>query len=50
MTLELIDTHCHLDLEDFKADQHECIQRALAAGVTRMITLTGLPTQSNQLN
>jgi TatD DNase family protein len=39
MTLELIDTHCHLDLEDFKADQHECIQRALAAGVTRMITI-----------
>jgi TatD DNase family protein len=39
MTLELIDTHCHLDLEDFDADRAECIQRAVAAGVTRMITI-----------
>lgn len=36
---ELIDTHCHLDMEEFDADRDDCIHRAVAAGVTRMITI-----------
>lgn len=33
------DTHCHLTAEQFDADRDEVIQRALDAGVTRMLTL-----------
>lgn len=39
MTPQLIDTHCHLDQEAFDADRELCIARALAAGVTRLITI-----------
>lgn len=39
MPLELIDTHCHLDMPEFDADREACIHRAVAAGVTRMITI-----------
>lgn len=35
----LIDTHCHLDLEQFKGDREAVIARAEQAGVTRMITI-----------
>jgi TatD DNase family protein len=34
-----IDTHCHLDEESFTQDCHETIQRAVDAGVTRIITI-----------
>lgn len=33
----LIDTHCHLDFERFNEDRHEVIERAIKAGVGRMI-------------
>jgi TatD DNase family protein len=39
MSLEIIDTHCHLDSEQFDQDRDEAIARAVAAGVTRMITI-----------
>ncbi len=37
--LELVDSHCHLDFPDFDAERPDIIARALAAGVTRMVTI-----------
>ena len=37
--MELIDTHAHLDEEAFGADIDEVVQRALEAGVVRVITI-----------
>ena len=37
--MELIDTHCHLDLEDFDGDREEAIGRAREAGVVQMVTI-----------
>ncbi|WP_455482519.1 TatD family hydrolase [Bartonella sp. B35(2025)] len=36
----LIDTHCHLDFEDFAQDLDGAVQRALDAKVERMITIS----------
>ncbi|MGC1108810.1 MAG: TatD family hydrolase [Methylovirgula sp.] len=36
----LIDSHCHLDFEDFAADREAVIARARAAGLERMITIS----------
>jgi TatD DNase family protein len=35
--MDLIDTHTHLNLDDFKSDQAEVIQRALDEGLIRML-------------
>lgn len=36
----LIDTHCHLDFADFDAERDELVQRAHAAGVSQMVTIS----------
>ena len=36
----LIDTHCHLDFPDFEAERDAIIERAGAAGVGQMITIS----------
>ncbi len=35
----LIDTHCHLDFKDFDTDRDSVIDRALRAGVTKIINI-----------
>jgi TatD DNase family protein len=35
----LTDSHTHLNAEQFKEDQDEVIQRALEAGVTRIVNV-----------
>jgi TatD DNase family protein len=45
----LIDSHCHLDMEDFAADHADVLARAAAAGVSAMVTIgAGGPLEANQ--
>ncbi len=37
--IEITDSHCHLDFPDFDEERAAVIQRALDAGVTRMVTI-----------
>ena len=47
MTVALIDTHCHLDAEAFRQDLDDVIQRAVDAGVERMLTI-GITVQTSE--
>lgn len=37
--LRLVDTHCHLDEDSFKANRDETIQRAVDSGIVAMVTI-----------
>ena len=37
--IQITDSHCHLDFPDFDAERDAVIDRALSAGVTRMVTI-----------
>lgn len=45
--MQLIDTHCHMDVEEFDADRAEVIARSKAAGIAAMIVpgihMAGMP-------
>ena len=47
MTFSLIDTHCHLDMDEFKLDRSVVIKRAQNAGVQSIITI-GSDMESNR--
>lgn len=36
---EIVDSHCHLDFPDFADELPDVVDRAVAAGVTRMVTI-----------
>ena len=36
----LIDSHCHLDFADFASERDAVVERARAAGLRRMITIS----------
>ncbi len=36
---QIVDSHCHLDFPDFDGELPQIIERARAAGVTRMVTI-----------
>lgn len=37
--LMLIDSHCHLDMDDYQSDLAEVLERAVGGGVSRIITI-----------
>ncbi len=39
MHVEITDSHCHLDFPDFAEELPQVVERAVAAGVTRMVTI-----------
>lgn len=47
MTIEIIDTHAHLDMPEFDNDREEVIKKALENGVTAIVTI-GINMESNR--
>ena len=47
MTVELYDTHAHLDFPDFQGEETAIVERALAAGVRRIVSI-GTSVESSQ--
>ena len=45
MTLSLVDSHCHLDFDDFGDELDEVVARARSAGIVRMLTICTRPEQ-----
>ena len=41
----LVDSHCHLDFPDFEETLDDVVARAVANGVTRMVTICTRPSQ-----
>jgi TatD DNase family protein len=44
--IELVDTHCHLDFPEYGDETADAVARAVAAGVTRMVTIGTTPESS----
>jgi TatD DNase family protein len=40
MTFSLIDTHCHLEMDEFNSDREDVIKRARNAGIEAIITIS----------
>lgn len=45
----LVDSHCHLDFEDFDADRSDVLARAKAAGVDLMVTISTKITEAEKI-
>ena len=45
----LVDSHCHLDFDDFNEDRAETIQRARSAGVATMVTICTRVTRFHEI-
>jgi TatD DNase family protein len=39
-SLKLVDSHCHLDFDDFASDLDDIVRRAQAAGIGHMVTIS----------
>ena len=46
-TIEVVDTHCHLDMDSYQADLQDVLDRAANAGVKRMLTI-GIDLESSR--